>query len=84
MTEDDHYCGMTFRGDPMLNIFGVNDWLAGIAAAREARRFVSGIFERLLQEQVEGVEPLVRTFAEVDEAINIEELMFVGCNATVV
>ena len=36
------------------------------------------VFERLLQEHVEGVELLERTFAEVDEAMNTEELMYSG------
>ena len=36
LTVDDHYCGMTFRGDPTRDVFGVYDGFVRTTAARAA------------------------------------------------
>ncbi|EAL47764.1 protein phosphatase, putative [Entamoeba histolytica HM-3:IMSS] len=84
LMEDEHYCGMSFRGDEKKSIFGIFDGYGGIGAARETRRTLPNIIQKLIEQGLDSKEILEKGFSEVDEGMNKEEFMDIGCTCTLI
>ncbi|EDR23267.1 cylicin-2, putative [Entamoeba dispar SAW760] len=84
LMEDEHYCGMSFRGDEKKSIFGIFDGYGGIGAARETRRTLPNIIQKLIEKGLDSKEIIEKGFEEVDEGMNKEEFMDIGCTCTLI